>query len=730
MPSQQDTMLCNACSDLLSVVKTHPPGTWTGVKPALFEHPEEPNEWAGSHHIHVGDFYEAVQQGCYICWTIYRDCSNELREQAPAFRTFYQLRSLDADGTLPHLEDHYELEFTTEILDGEAPIAKLQVFDCSGVFKILPKNEVSASGEPLALTPNTFSGRCKDQVRQWLDNCRATHLRCNQDWRSGAGSPARLLHIDSDSKGGGTFRLEMFANKTRPPRYVTLSHCWGAGTAVTLTEESLPRLSAEWSQINSLPKRFQDAMQIASWMGVDYIWIDALCIIQDCRDDWIAESTKMGDIYTNSFCNIAATSADPQQGCFTERLVYMVEPYPLPNPQLQDGEKTYVIGYDDFWSNSLSDTALHTRGWVLQERLLSPRTIHFGQEQIFWECRCEMACEAYPDGIPEQFHNRKMHTWRQADKILDPAYKRPSEWSLVSKYVPRLISNWLASGSKGDDFHWVYEVWSRIVEAYMECKLSYGEDKLVAISGIAQKVAELTDERYLAGLWDNALLPQSLLWCVLGRRQADGTPSLRCASAGAEDYRAPSWSWASLEAKVIWNWPAKRAKVVMEILSTAIEQPKNSKMAKVSSAEMQIRGSLFEACLQIASRDVDGKPEEDGLYTLVLNSHDDPNDMQSYWMEPTIYLDTPMMPDSDSMDVFLLPICTQWQGRSGVEPTVLAGLLLRKSVSPTAETRYERIGIFGLDHSQACTVCGIRPEDSGSIENALGSMRREDICLI
>ncbi|OAP62892.1 hypothetical protein AYL99_02119 [Fonsecaea erecta] len=721
-------MLCNACINILSVIKTHPPGSWTGTKPVLFDHPEGPNEWAGSHHVHEGDFYEAVRRGCYICWTIYRDCSTELREQAHAFRTFYQLRALDADGTLPHLEDHYELEFTTEILEGEAPIAKQQVFDCSGVFKIIPKNEVSASGEPLALTPNTFSGKCKDQVQQWLDNCQKKHVQCNQDWRTGAGSPVRLLHIDPAS--GGTFRLETFAKKTRPPRYVTLSHCWGAGTAVTLTTENQARLSAEWSPINLLPKRFQDAMQIAIWMGVKYIWIDALCIIQNSRDDWLAESTKMGDIYTNSFCNIAATSADPGRGCFTERRVYMVEPYPLPDPQLQDGEKTYVIGYDDFWSNSLSDTALHKRGWVLQERLLSPRTIHFGQEQIFWECRCEMACEAYPHGIPEQFHNRKMHAWRQADKILDPAYKRSPESSLISKYLPRLISNWLTSGSKADDLYWVYEIWTRIVEAYMECKLRYGEDKLVAISGIAQKVAEATGERYLAGLWDNAMLPQSLLWFVLGRRQADGTPSLRNASAGDLDYRAPSWSWASLEAKVIWNWPAQCDKVVIDILSTNIEQPTGSRLAKVSAAQMKIRGYLVEACLRVTSRDMDGNPEEDGLYTLVLDSHDASNAMQQHSMEPTIYLDTPMLPHCESMDVFLLPICTQWQSRYGLQATNLAGLLLRKVVSPTAGTRYERIGIFGLDYSQACAVCGIGPDDARSIESALERMRREDICLI
>jgi len=139
MLRQQDTMLCNACIGLLLVVKTHPPGTWTGIKPVLFEYPELPNAWAGSHHIKAGDFLGAAQRRCYICSTIYRDCSAELRKHARAFRTFYQLQAMATNGSIPDQEDHYELEFTTEILNEEEPITEQQVFDCSGIFKILPK---------------------------------------------------------------------------------------------------------------------------------------------------------------------------------------------------------------------------------------------------------------------------------------------------------------------------------------------------------------------------------------------------------------------------------------------------------------------------------------------------------------------------------------------------------------------------------------------------------------
>lgn len=729
MLRKRNTMLCSACTGIISVVRKHPPGIWIGPKPTYFAYPESAVAWAGAHHAEDGAFYDAVQKNCYICSTIYRDCSHEIRSQAYIFHTFYRLQKVDSPSPQPQSDNCYELEFTTEVIHGDNLMAEEQVFDCSGVFKILPKQIISVSGEPLALTTNTFSGKCQSQVRQWLDCCQKHHTRCNQDWRTGSGSPTRLLHINP---AGDQFRLEIFRNRTRPPKYVTLSHCWKAGTAVTLTNENLQQLSTQLHSINLLPQRFQDAMAIAKWMGISYIWIDALCIIQNSQGDWLAESASMGDIYTNSFCNIAATSADPLKGCFTDRLTYMVEPYPVPAPHLHSEERSYVIGYDDFWGNSLLDTYLHTRGWVLQERMLSPRTIHFGQEQMFWECRCEMACEAYPDGIPKQFRNRKMQMWRQADKILEPVSHDQSDVSILSQFLSKLGLDWLTPESKAEGRKWVYSVWSKIVEAYMECKLSIHEDKLVAISGIAQKVFEVTNERYLAGLWDNDMLPQSLLWYVLNRRQVDSTLSVRSASEG--HYRAPSWSWASLEAKVVWNWPVKCDEILIKILRTKIEQPTGSNMARITSGQMAIQGYLFEAILRIASRDVNGNPEEDGLYTLEFHCQDqrtsDVSDLQRDTIEPIIYLDTPMAPKSDFMYVFLLPVCTEWQGRPGFGPTCLAGLLLTKTHTSTGCTTYERIGIFGLDHDHVHAMFRKGPGDNRTTRGKMEHMPRNDIVLL
>jgi hypothetical protein len=132
-------MLCKACEKLFSTVKTSSPGSWSGVKPCLFEYPLLQDVWAGPHHIEPDGFLSAVKQTCYICSTLFRDCSAELREQARSFRTFYQLHLGGNSDEVQHTEDHYALEFTIEVLQGKAPIAEEQVFDCSGIFKILPR---------------------------------------------------------------------------------------------------------------------------------------------------------------------------------------------------------------------------------------------------------------------------------------------------------------------------------------------------------------------------------------------------------------------------------------------------------------------------------------------------------------------------------------------------------------------------------------------------------------
>jgi Heterokaryon incompatibility protein (HET) len=101
-------------------------------------------------------------------------------------------------------------------------------------------------------------------------------------------------------------------------QYVTLSHCWGQQKFLTTTKETLP-LRTKGIEWDSMPRTFQDAATITRRLGFQYLWIDALCIIQDSEIDWETESAKMGSIYQDSVLTIAASDArDGRGGCFSE----------------------------------------------------------------------------------------------------------------------------------------------------------------------------------------------------------------------------------------------------------------------------------------------------------------------------------------------------------------------------------------------------------------------------
>ncbi|PMD17228.1 HET-domain-containing protein, partial [Hyaloscypha hepaticicola] len=124
---------------------------------------------------------------------------------------------------------------------------------------------------------------------------------------------------------------------------MTLSHCWGTKKFLTLTTNNLEN-SRQRISLEDLTRVFQDAIHVTRFMGIDYIWIDSLCIIQDSPEDWAKESLLMEDVYSNSYCNIAATHASSgEDGCFDE----------------------------------VTNSLLLQRAWVFQERILAPRVLHF-----------------------------------------------------------------------------------------------------------------------------------------------------------------------------------------------------------------------------------------------------------------------------------------------------------------------------------------------------------------
>jgi hypothetical protein len=722
--------LCDVCLSVFTAIRGASPGTWLGSEPRSFGYPKSSYIWGGSHHTKPGSFLSSVRSKCYICYTIFRDCNDAQRKLASGFQIFYRIYELknEIDDSL----GRYGLRFGIEIEKHGQNTMEEFFYDCQGDFKVLPfkglwylsppmkwllcptwSNMISEDTKRLVndqeIPLSTSDPRCLSLARTWLTDCVRSHTKCHHPRATQQFYPTRVLNLGSNPNDTSC-RLQNCGAEPPNGPYCTLSHCWGNGKFFRLTKATSHKLESG-IPVESLSKTFQDAILAVKSLGSQYLWIDALCIIQDSEEDWRYEAARMSDIYARSYCNIAATDALNGEGCLVDRAVSMVRPCLIDGSAFTKvAAVPYTVAYDDFWSMNLLNAPLHQRGWVLQERLLSPRTIHFGNEQILWECRGGTACESYPRGIPKQLVNPHAKTWRLFDSLPEKqtAPTPKADTPLFESFLP-------------------YSIWSQTVERYMECKLSNPRDKLVAIAGIAQKVAQVTEENYLAGLWDNRELAIQLLWHVLTRRQADNSPSQR-----PSVYRAPSWSWACLEATIVWDWPTAYDKILININEALVVPRNKDPMCEIQDGALRIRGCLFEAKVEIARVKTNGLYDEDGDYNLLVEYDEIDEDGTTTPLVysiagPVIHLDTALMPNA-TRTVYCLPVCTGLVGKSGNGTLRIAGLLLDQIAK--SENQYTRIGIFGLDKIEACHFYGLDVNESDRIDEVFSSMLSETFTLL
>jgi hypothetical protein len=296
-----------------------------------------------------------------------------------------------------------------------------------------------------------------------------------------------------------------------------------------LNKETLTKLQSK-QPIAALPKTFMDAMDFSKQLGIYYIWIDRLCILQDCLQDWNKEAAAMRDVYENAFLTIAALGApNDNGGCFFQRsprevaptIVWLNKDNSQPEPYMSLDEKDWG------WKLDFTYEPLRRRAWVVQERYMSSRTIYFGRKQVYWDCWERNACEIRPRNAEEHKITRDSHH----------GYRRNYQL-----WKPLLLSNRFHS-QVDDEFWQVISEWNEIVGIYSACKLTQRTDKLVAIAGLAQKfrnalnLSTRENHQYFAGHWEKSL-PESLTWRSIG------------GNTRYQEYIAPSWSWASMDGQV------------------------------------------------------------------------------------------------------------------------------------------------------------------------------------
>ncbi|KAH7025164.1 heterokaryon incompatibility protein-domain-containing protein [Microdochium trichocladiopsis] len=377
-------------------------------------------------------------------------------------------------------------------------------------------------------------------ARRWLEGCERDHARCNQQFKEPAREslPKRLIRLSGPRESAGHHhdRTRLVESASEPAgsgvtRYAALSHCWGGRVPMTTVRANLDQHMQQISESESeAPRTFREAFALCRSLGISYIWIDSLCIVQDDAEDWRAEAARMKDVYSNALLTIAASSAAScNQGLFIDG-----ERPPAASGESGSGsgsrdemdrvDRVYrftartagtkalgVRAYPHALGHTTARSILSTRGWALQEQVLSRRIVHCSFPEMHWQCGQAYLTEAGVDvsGPPfvESFFTRTFAQVHLTDHLDGPV--------------------------KGDA-NLAYNAWRGWTWQYCRLQFAFPSDKLAALAGIVQRMAEASGYTHLLGCWKETIAAD-LAWVGESAQDDDSQviPGI------------PSWSWIS-----------------------------------------------------------------------------------------------------------------------------------------------------------------------------------------
>ncbi len=377
--------------------------------------------------------------------------------------------------------------------------------------------------------------------------------------------------------------------ETRPQAingsYLTLSHCWGQNEVIKLTTATKDKMH-DGISIPELSALYQDVITVCRHLEIRYLWIDSLCVIQDQELDWTREIAAMGEIYSNALCNIeAAYAADVFGRLFFSRSQTRITPFPvMVEWHTDDPLPFFLIDLSVQLENDMTGAPLLKRAWVLQEQLLAKRSMIYSKTQLHWVCRSQEASEMFPKAVPDL---------REGPDLLAHSLKPRSLHclkSMIASGDPVLFDHWsYGSNPNTSPMEQFWFSWRSIVLDYTSRYMTLERDKLAAIAGVASVIQSKTRTQYIAGMWNERfLIEYELCWQVSGQ---DNRRSFR-----PSKYRAPTWSWASVEG-IIWYGHRRDYDITGDTQHAFVEDVKiepfdGTATGPIKSASMQIEGPL------------------------------------------------------------------------------------------------------------------------------------------
>ncbi|KAI0113981.1 heterokaryon incompatibility protein-domain-containing protein [Nemania sp. FL0031] len=449
------TELCDCCKELVTVICSNPPCTFERYSPYEQAKITSPHAWTRKSSPYEWTRntspYENVA-GCNLCrFLVQVDRSlHFLPDRFP--------RKLDM--VFEKCYDHghpKHIAYMHFRREEERPWMRFVLWVDKACGENEPTRDLGISTEPPIFTNNPYEAI--PLIKKWLIECQQFHNDCSQHmWEKSANKeepvtlPSRVLSVKNLDD------IKLLESDGLKGRYCALSYCWGPDGKKNL--KTVTRNLEDHRQgirFSDLPKTFQEASIICHELGIDYLWIDSLCIVQDDLEDWDCQSKVMGSIYEKSFLMIsAAGSSDPTGGCFIVKRGYA--PATVISIQTEDEHVTRLhLRLKPRDETKPSYGPLGRRGWALQERYLSPRKVFFMPGGISWECMTTSLDE------------------RSAVFDLQ-IYERKS--------------------------------WSLLLREYNRLQFTYISDRLRAIQGIVEK--EVGKGQYSWGVWETGIMEECL----------------------------------------------------------------------------------------------------------------------------------------------------------------------------------------------------------------------------